>query len=196
VLDGALSARAWVYRPPLVGPASGSVTVQPAGDAGVGRGVLTAPDPAAVTRDAGAWLLAAEADAPARALVGGPRFVTGSVRAVVHVRSGGVALIAQQTGPGQAVIAELAPDRAPRVVQLDAGSPRVVCSGSAALAAFDPVAPVVVRLAITAGQLRLTVDDRDALTCSAALAARGAWGVAALGAGAAVAVDSVTVARP
>ncbi|HEX7839803.1 MAG TPA: hypothetical protein VF469_20145, partial [Kofleriaceae bacterium] len=57
VVGGAVSQRAWVYRPSLVGPASGSVTATPASD--VSAGVLTAPDPATVARTANppAWQL-------------------------------------------------------------------------------------------------------------------------------------------
>jgi hypothetical protein len=197
VLGGAVSPRAWVYRPSLVGPSSGSVTAVPASDSA--RGVLTAPDPATVTRTSGAlpaWVLAAPGDAlTARALVGGPRTVTGSVRAIVHVLDGGVALVAQQLAPGQALVAELAPGQPPRLVQLEAGAARTICSATSALAAFDPALAATLRLAITERDARLTIDDRELLSCALASTARGAWGVAALGAGARVAVDSVTVDR-
>jgi hypothetical protein len=204
VTGGSISNQAWLYRPSLIGPASGSITVVPGSD--TGRAVLTAPDPATLTRMASpqAWLLAAPAapvsgaapDAmPARALVGGPRIATGSVLAIVHVLAGGVALIAQQTAPGQAIVAELAPDQPPRLVRLVAGVPSVVCSGSPALPAFDPEAAVTLRLAISASDVRLSLGDRELLACDLAVSERGSWGVAALGAGARITVDSVTVAR-
>jgi hypothetical protein len=197
VLGGAVSARAWLYRPSLVGPASGSVTVSPAEE--VSRGVLTAPDPSTVTRVASqppVWLLSAPDDAlTARALVGGPRTATGSVRASVHVRAGGVALIAQQTAPGQALVAELVAGQPPRLVQLAGGTARPVCSHAPALAAFDPAVPVTLRLSISDHDARLALDDREILACDLIATDRGAWGVAALGAGAQIAVDSVTVAR-
>jgi len=197
VLGGAVSARAWVYRPSLVGPAAGAVTAAPA--SATAGGVLTASDPATVTRTADAlpaWILGSPGDAlTARALVGGPRLTTGSLRAVVHVLAGGVALIAQQTGPGQALVAELAPDQPPRLVQLEAGGPRTLCSGSAAVEAFDPGRAATVRLAVTERDARLTIDEREVLACGVIATTRGAWGVAALGAGARLAVDSVTVNR-
>jgi hypothetical protein len=196
VLGGAVSSRAWLYRPSLVGPASGSVTAVPASENG--RGVLTAPDPATVTRTANppAWLLTAPGDAlTARALVGGPRISTGSVRAIVHVRAGGLALIAQETAPGQAIVAELAPGAPPRLVKLDAGSEHLVCSRPPALAAFDPAIPVTLRLSISDHDARLSIDDREILACDLVATDRGAWGLASLGAGAQVEVDSVTVAR-
>jgi hypothetical protein len=199
VIGGAVSSRAWLYRPSLVGPASGSVTVVPASDTAPGPGVLTAPDPATVTRvttPPAAWLLTAPGDAlTARALVGGPRMATGSVRASVHVRAGGVALIAQQTGPGQAIIAEVVPGQPPGLVQLDAAGRHPVCSHPPALAAFDPATPVTLRLAIDGHAARLAIDDTEVLACDLVATDRGAWGLASLGAGAQVAVDAVTVAR-
>lgn len=194
VVGGAVSPRAWLYRPPLVGPASGSVTAIPASDAG--GGVVTAPDPATVTRAASpaSWQLAAPAGA-ARALVGGPRPAVGSVRATVHVAAGGVALIAQQTAPGQAILAELAPGAPARLVRLAGGAEQVVCSASDPVAAFDPAAPVTLQLAISDRDARLSIGPRDVLICALAAAERGAWGIASLGAGARLTVDTVTVAR-
>jgi len=197
VVGGSVSARAWLYRPSLVGPTAGSVTAVPASD--TDRGVLTASDPATVTRTGGAapsWQLSVPAGAElARALVGGPRTATGSVRATVHVVGGGVALIAQQLGPGQAIFAELAAGEPARLVRRDATGEHTLCTGTTALAAFDPVAPVVVRLAISARDAQVSVDDRGVLGCAVTTADRGAWGIASLGAGARLTVDSVTVAR-
>jgi hypothetical protein len=196
VLGGAVSTHALLYRPSLVGPAAGSVTALPAMEGLLG--VLTAPDPTTVTRPTTppAWLLTSPGDAlTARALVGGPRTATGSVRAIVHVGAGGVALIAQQTAPGQAIVAELAPDQPPRLVQLDAGAEHQVCSQPPAVAAFAPTARVTLRLAISDHDARLSIDDREVLACDLVATARGAWGIASLGAGAQISVDSVTVAR-
>lgn len=199
VLGGSMSPRAWLYRPSLVGPASGSVTAAPASE--TARGVLTAPDPATVTRvpnlpNLPVWILTAPGDAlTARALVGGPRMATGSVRAIVHVMAGGVALIAQQTGPGQAIVAELLPDQPPRLVQLDAGTRREVCNHPPVLAAFDPATPVTLRLSVSDHDARLSIGDAEVLACDLVATDRGSWGIASLGAGAQVAVDSVTVAR-
>jgi hypothetical protein len=163
---------------------------------GAARGVLTAPDPATVTRMGAAWLLSAPGDAlTARALVGGPRTATGSVLVTVHVRTGGVALIAEQTGPGQAMVAELVPDQPPRLVRLEAGGERTLCTAASPRGAFDPAIAVNLRLSIAGRTVRLTIDDGEALACEVATTERGAWGVAALGAGAQVEVDLITVAR-
>jgi hypothetical protein len=172
------------------------VTASPAG--GTGRGVLTAPDPATVTRPANPpeWRLHAPEDAlTARALVGGPRMATGSVRAIVSVRAGGVALIAQQTAPGHAIVAELVPGAPPRLVQLDGGTEHVVCNAPPALDAFAAQVSVTLRLALSDHDARVSINDREVLACDLSATDRGAWGIASLGAGAELSVDSVTVAR-
>jgi hypothetical protein len=196
VVGGAMSPRAWLYRPSLVGPTSPTVTVVPASpDAG---GVLTAPDPATATT-APAWQLTAPADGTmARALVGGPRMAIGSVTATVHVVAGGVALIARQTGPGDALVARLVPGTPAQLVRLAGGAERVVCSASAAVAPFDPGVQVRLRLTLTDHDARLTSGDRGdevLLTCSLPAGDRGAWGVATLGDRAQLTVDVVAVTR-
>ncbi|HET7500184.1 MAG TPA: hypothetical protein VFK02_04250, partial [Kofleriaceae bacterium] len=144
VLGGAMSPRAWLYRPSLIGPATGTVIALPASD--TNRNVLTAPDPASVTRVGGqlsAWLLATPAGATrGRALVGGPRTVIGSVTAIVQVLSGGVALIAQQTSPGHALVAELVGGMPPRLVRLGDGTEHELCSMPPAVPVFDRTAAI------------------------------------------------------
>src|SRR5262249_17691631 len=99
-----------------------------------------------------------------------------------------------QTGPGQAIVGELAPGQPPRLVRLDGGGEQVLCSSPPALAAFDPAVSVSPRLAISGHTAHLAIGDRE-LTCSIGTTGRGAWGIASLGAGAQVAVDTITVAR-
>ncbi len=188
---GAPSAKAWIYRPALTGPATGSVTVVPAARANV----LTPVDPATVSRAEG-WVLAAPAGELARALVGGPRASSGAIRAVVRVRAGGVALVAQQAAPGQALVGELLPGAPARIVRLAGADTRVLCSG-AAVPAFDPAAPAIVSLSVADGRAALAAGDATLAACEIDGAPRGAWGVAALGGDgpAQVAVDTVTVSR-
>jgi hypothetical protein len=198
VVGGAVSPRAWLYRPPLVGPTSPSVIVAPASP-GAG-GVLTAPDPATVSPGA-PWQLAAPADgAMARALVGGPRMAVGSVTATVQVLAGGVALIARQTGPGEALVARLTPGSPAQLVQLTGGDERVTCTASAAVDPFDPGMPVTLRLTLTDHDAQLTRGDAThgdqvLLQCGLPAADRGAWGVATLGDRAQLTVEVVTVTR-
>lgn len=184
---GQPSASAWIYRPPLLGPAAGSVTVQPADPRAT---VLTPVDPAAVSRADG-WTLTAPAGELARAIVGGPRTADGSVRAIVRVRSGGVALVAQQESPAQAIIGELAPGAPARIVRLDGAAVQVQCAGDA-VPAFGAAASVVT-LSIADGRAALVLDGVSLAACALDRVARGAWGVAALGG--AAAIESVTVAR-
>jgi hypothetical protein len=113
----------------------------------------------------------------------------------VHVAAGGVALIAQQVAPGQAIAGELAPGQPARLVRFAAGAAQVLCSGSAALPAFDPAGPAVIQLAITGTGARISINGGEVLACSATATDRGAWGIASLGSGAQITVDSVTVAR-
>jgi hypothetical protein len=60
---------------------------------------------------------------------------------------------------------------------------------------FDRTAAITVRLSITDHDARLSIGGTDVLVCSLTAADRGAWGIASLGAGAQLAVNSVTVAR-
>ena len=192
VVGGAPTAEAWIYRPELTGPATGSVTVVPGGAT---RAVLTAPDPATVTRDPDWRLTAPPAGAPlARALAGGPRMSAGSVRATVRVRAGAAALLARHVGVGEMVVAELTPGAPARLVVHAGGVERVACSGTW-VPALDPATAVTLRLTIEGDTARLALDDDELVGCDVGPGARGAWGVAALGAGAEVTVDTITVAR-
>lgn len=192
-LAGAATAKAWIFRPALLGPASGSVTVVPAGESRAN--VLTPEDPAAVSRAAG-WVLAAPPNELRRALVGGPRAASGAVRAVVRVRAGGVALVAQQEAPGQALVGELVPGAPARIVRLAGAAVRALCSG-ATVPPFDPAAPAIVSLAIEGGRATLARDGATLAACTLDGAPRGAWGVAALGGAdaAEVVVETATVSR-
>ena len=180
------SSSAWAYRPSLVGPASGSITVVPTrSDVG---GVLTASDPTTVARGS-EWLLGSVDDAvAARALVGGPRMRRGSVRVTADVRSGGLALIAQQVAPNRAVVAHIADGEPVRIEALGLGT---VCTGAPAIL---PPGNVTVTLAIDDGVV-VTIGSDRVLSCDYAAIDTGAWGVAASGVGARIAVATVTVAR-
>lgn len=194
VVGGAATTEAWIYRPTLVGPTSGSVFVTPGGDDG---GVLTAPDPSTVDRSSdGFVLVATDDDLHARALVGGPRIAEGSISAIVQAEAGGVALIAQQTGSGRALVGRLVPGEPARIVQLANGAANVLCAGSAVSAAELAGA---VGLAIRDGFATLSIGPAGATTpkasCRIPTSERGAWGLAAAGAGARVVLGPITVER-
>ena len=182
--------QAWIYRPPLLGPASGRVTVVTTGPSRAN--VLTAPDPATVTRN-GEWVLATGSEPRARALVGGPRMTSGAVRAVVRVKAGGAGVIAQATGPGRALVGELVPGAAARIVLLEDGAESTLCRGDP-VAAFDPAVAVTIELAVADDRARL-LRDGDELAACTVTGVRGAWGVAAIGSGSEVAVDTVALTR-
>ena len=190
VLGGTtLSRAAWIYRPSLVGPASGALTVVPSGGTAT---VLTPVDPSTVTRSEG-WQLTASDDI-ARALVGGPRSTNGSVGATLRVREGGIGFIARHLGPGQELVAELVPGTAARLVQRAGGTSRTVCTGNQ-VPELDPMTSVTARFEVSSSSARIVLADAELLSCDVDGGERGAWGIAAIGAGARVAVDTVTVAR-
>lgn len=173
------------FRPSLVGPSAGALTVLPGGDGR--RHVLTPSDPSAVLRSP--WTLANEASA----LVGGPRMAAGRVRLVGRVRAGGVALIAGQRGPGQAIVAELVPGEPVRLVRL-AGSMRILLCSGESVTEFAGDTATTLELAIDRAA-RVSRDGALLLACAPGDRLRGAWGVGTLGQGGALVVDAVSVAR-
>jgi hypothetical protein len=189
---------AWLYRPSLVGPASGSVLATHDATSGI----LVPSDPAHVTRGPGATLvLDSPGDAPtSRVLVGGPLTTTGSVGARVVVHAGGVALVAQQIGPGRALVAELVPGAPATIGRRDAGATTPLrCTGQQMVPPFDASATAVVGLAVAGTTATVTLEGVPLATCDLSRdpdsSDRGAWGIAAAGAGAIVEVVTVTVSR-
>jgi hypothetical protein len=122
--------------------------------------------------------------------------VTGTVKAAVRVKQGGVALIADQVGAGHALAGELSPGAAARIVRLDGDQEIELCSGMP-VDVFDPTTPRTATLVIDGSGATLSLDDRVLATCAVATAPsdRGAWGVAAFGAGAQVDVVTITVSH-
>jgi hypothetical protein len=193
---GVATAGAWLYRPSLVGRQSGLVLAEADGSA---PGVIVPVDPATTTRSPRKLTLTAAADGPtARAIVGGIVTATGAVNAAVQVRAGGVALIAQQVGPGRALIGELVPGASARVLLLDGGTAKALCTGQG-VPAFDPSATTSVGLAVDGRTARLTAAGVTLATCDLAsdphVGDLGAWGISADGGGAVIDVVTVTVTR-
>ena len=108
----------------------------------------------------------------------------------------GIALIAQQTGPGRAIVGRLVPGEPARIEQLDAGTRKTLCSGSS-ISESDLAAPVT--LSISDGTATLSVGAMATatarVTCALPASERGAWGLAAAGAGARADIGPVTVTR-
>ena len=111
-------------------------------------------------------------------------------------RSGGVALLAQQTGPGHLLVGRLVPGEPARIIARAAGTDTVLCSGTPITEA-DLTLPVT--FSITGGTGSLSVgpsgDATVKVTCGVPTTDRGHWGLAAAGAGARVEVGPITVAR-
>ena len=193
-IAGQPSSSAWLYRPSLVGPSSGLVEA----DRG-GAGVLVPSDPSTVSRPPGVFFeLTSPGDAlTARALVGGPRTIAGSVKALVQVRTGGVALVAQQLGPGRALVGELLPGQRARITRLGV-MPAPSCTGRT-VPAFDPNGETNIGLAVTGQTATLSVAGTALVSCDLSsdpgIGDRGSWGIAADGAAAKVDVVAITVAR-
>ena len=186
LLDGSVfvlaGAQAFVYRPSLVGPQTGQLTAAPDGSQ---QGILTYPDPTTLTRMDGKNLLTGDG---ARVLVGGPKIATGAISASVRVVTGGVALIAEQQGPGQAVVGRLVPGEPALITRPDGTS----CAG-ATVTTDDLALPVT--LAISGRGATLSTSNAAKVTCDLSSTARGAWGLAAAGANAQIDVGPVTVTR-
>jgi hypothetical protein len=178
VLPGAEpSNHAWLFRPSIVGPNVGEVTARPDGT----EGVLTTPTPATATRTPGTLTLTDPDDTiTARALVGGPRRAYGKLTASVMVSGGGVALIAQQTGPARALVARLVPGEAARIERHDGTNITVVCTG----AMVEPgELAASLELSVTAGAITASIGQVAKVSCDPAqdpiAPESGAWGIAA-----------------
>jgi hypothetical protein len=181
---------AFVYRPPLLGPTSGSVRVVPIGLARAN--VLTAMDPTTVVRGAD-WTLASGASPRARALVGGPRIENGTINVLARVKAGGIGIVAQQTGPGRALIGELVPGAAARIVRLADGGETILCTGDT-IEPFDPSVAATITLQIADGRATLRREGDEVVACDVGEGSEpGAWGVAAIGGE--VAIDTVSLNR-
>ena len=205
VVGGApASTVAAIYRPSLIGPGTGSVTIIPgdsgdSGDTG-GAGVDATPtatpvDPRTVSRGPEFVLAASDrADDLAPVLAGGPRLATGTVRATVRVQSGGVVLVARYRAAGDLLAAQIAPGVPTQLVRIDGGTTRTLCTGSA-VPAFDPGTATTLALAIAGTTATVTRDGSTLLRCTVPAGERGAWGIAAAGPGGAFALATLTVSR-
>ncbi len=181
---------AWLFRPSLDGPTSGHVTAFPDGTGAV----LTTPSPATATRIARALTLTATDDSlAARALVGGPKIATGTLSVSVAVSSGGVALIAQQTGPARALVARLVPGEAARIERHDGATVSVVCTGQIVTDLSQALVLAVTSDAITAS-IGATAVVSCARSSDPSAPEPGSWGIAAIANGS-LAVETIDVSR-
>jgi hypothetical protein len=165
---------AWLFRPSLIGASSGLVEV----DVETGApGVLIPFDPSTATHAGTTLTLSGPA------LVGGFRANTGAVNAALQITGGHVQLIAQQLGPGRALIGDLPSEGRARVLRLDGGTSRVLCTGQT-VPDFDPTATTPVGLEIRGHSAVLSVAHAPLATCDLSndpdAGDSGAWGISAL----------------
>jgi hypothetical protein len=190
VLGGGTSA--WLYRPSLDGPTSGHVTAFPDGTGAV----ITTPAPATATRIARTLALTATDDSlTARGLVGGPRLASGTLTASVVVASGGVALIAQQTGPGRALVARLVPGEPARIERHDGVTTTVLCTGQI-VSATDLGQALSIRVAndMVTASVGSTARVSCGLSTDPIASEAGVWGIAAIANGSLM-VETIDVTR-
>ena len=190
------SAQAWLYRPSLVGASTDVVGYNDAGH----PGMLVPSNPAAVSSYSPLVLVGTDSQAGARALLGGTLTTNGTVTATVEVApGGGVALIAQQRGPGRALIADFVPGMPPTITRQDGTTQTTTCTGSTAVPAFQNMIAVDLALAISGQTATAMLSGTPILTCSLAgdpdASDRGAWGIAAEGSGAQVTIETLGLQR-
>ncbi len=195
LVDGSVlsiaGSSAWQFRPSLVGPTSGLLVVEPDGTS---PGVLVPADPSTATHGGGQLSLAGD---PAPALVGGFRSTTGSVNAAVRVTGDSLALVAQQQGPGRALVGELVAGSAARIVRRAGGADTTLCTGQV-VPAFDPSLVTSVGLAVTGHTAVLSIATMPLATCDLSAdpdaADSGAWGITSLG-GTRLDLATITVSK-
>jgi len=178
VLPGAEpSSRAWLFRPSIVGPNIGDVTASPNGMGAV----LTTPAPATATRTPTTLTLTdTDTSITARALIGGPRRAYGTLGASVTVTAGGVALIAQQTGPARALVARLVPGEAARIERHDGANVTIVCTGAMV---GDGELAQALGFSVTGNAITASIGGVAKVSCDPVrdpiAPESGAWGIAA-----------------
>ncbi len=191
---------AWIYRPSLVGATSALAAVDfsnPANNA-----ILTASDPSTVTRGALYTLTAVDDSLGASALLGGPKMTTGSVSAILDVRSGGFALVAQELGPGRALVGYVEPGMPAHIDRLDGSSSSPSCQGGVVPVVADDTS-VAAHLVVANGTATLTFGPPSAETTLVQCEIQadpeandlGAWGIAPVGAGSVIDLITVTASR-
>ena len=127
---GAATAAIWRFRPRLLGPLTGAVTVVP-GD-GTSDPPLTPLDPSAVDRAAG-WVLGGPA--PSWAIVGGPSAGTARLDLNVTMPATGLDVLVGFVGPADHDDLVLVPGQAAILERVRAGQRGTLCRGTTVPAA-------------------------------------------------------------
>ena len=189
---GGPDARAWRFRPSLLGPLTGSLTIVPADDQSAPP---LAPLDFAQVEAAGnggpAWRLRGSGGAaPSWAVVGGPVAADLRVELAAAVPAEGIAVLIGFVDAGTHHRAVLIPGEPAALERRAAGVATTVCRGGVVPAPIDAAITVEVR----AGTVRVAAGGQVVLSCDAPALARGRVGVAALGDGV-VGIETIAVNR-
>ncbi|HUQ04573.1 MAG TPA: hypothetical protein VM261_18865 [Kofleriaceae bacterium] len=183
-------AAAYRYRPRLLGPFTGSLTVVPGDDES--DPPLSPLDPSLVTATPPPWRLrGAGAAGVSYAVVGGPQGGTLRVDLTATVPAEGVALVLGQVGPGDLHRVVLIPDEEASLERRAAGAATTVCRGSTVPFVTGATA---ITLDVNRGSARVAIAGQVVLTCDVDPLPAGRVGVGALGTGE-VQVVSIAVTR-
>ncbi|MEZ4401870.1 MAG: hypothetical protein R3B06_17710 [Kofleriaceae bacterium] len=184
--DGAAQPTAMVqrFRPRLLGPDTGTVTVVP-GD-GASDPPLTPLDPAAVDR-AGGWQLAG--GAPSWAIVGGPRAGLARLEASVTVPATGLVVVTGFVDAADHDDVVLVPGEVATIERVRGGAAEVVCRGAVVPAA----GPAAVLVELGASTVRVVIAGATVASCALDDRRRGGLGIGSRGLP--VVIGSIAISR-
>jgi hypothetical protein len=186
------TARAYRFRPSLVGATDVAATVTVDGD------YQLVPFAVGDIERGGGMFVVSNTTPTARnfAIVSGPRMATGTLTATLRVVSatGGAFLIAGSTSPSDRYEAVFDPGSPARIVRVAGGIETTLCEGSTPIA-LPPSTPFTAELEIRDGSATARIDGAGVVGCAIELAAEGAWGAGALGEFTRLAIDTATVVR-
>jgi hypothetical protein len=190
-------AEAWIYRPELLGPLTGAVSVTFATDASSAPLVPRDPARARVVEAHYEIESSGGGDVPGEwAVVAGPRFAEVRLEASISALGGGAAALLWFRGPADHAVIALEPGSAARLVQVAGGeaTPLGSCSGEV-VGDLSPPERHELTVESRGGELAVTLDGGTVLTCQVDPPASGLVGLAPLGDGALLRIDLVSASR-
>jgi hypothetical protein len=189
------SAAAWRFRPSLIGPYTATASITPAVASDVLQ--LSVLDPELAAQEGSFYRLTSQAGADNLALVSGPRLREGVLTASLQiVDTGGFTLIARATSPIDRIEVVVMPTTEARVDRIAGGTRSAICTGGL-IPILAGTAGVAITLTIDGDVLALQRDGEgpDIERCDVGSGAPGLWGIAAVGDGTQIDLDTITVQR-
>ncbi len=183
-IPAAVQRTTWRFRPRLLGPYTGSLSVVPGDDES--DPPLAPLDPAQVTPGP-PWRLAGPGHAIVGGLVGGRLIVD----LIAAVPASGAGLLLGHRSPADHHLVRLVPGLPAALERLVAGSATTLCQGSTVPAA----GMTAVTLNLDGGAVRVAMSGQVVLSCDVERVPDGRIGVASIGSGE-VEVMSIAVSRP